>query len=161
MEPSQTRETGKVVGVDFGTARIGVAVSDPERRIAFPLEIWRHKTEKLDLRHFQELVVNERITRFVVGLPLHCNGDASEKSRQATEFGAKLAEATGVPVDYVDERFTSVIAEETLRSAGLNAKKRKEKLDAVAAQIILTTYLERGCVGTTRPEPLDDNDATP
>ncbi len=155
MKPSPPPEQGKIAGIDFGTVRIGVAMCDAERLVAFPFEIWRRKTEQLDLRHFQEFVKNERIVHFVVGLPLHCSGEMSDKARQATEFAEKLADATGCSIDFLDERFTSVIAEETLRNAGLNAKKRKEKLDAVAAQIILATYLERGCVGTTDFESLE------
>ena len=86
---------------------------------------------------------------------MHCNGDMSDKALQAMAFADKLAEATGCSIDFLDERFTSVIAEDALRQAGLKAKKRKEKLDAVAAQIILSTYLERGCVGTKEFESLE------
>lgn len=153
--PSRPPEKGKIVGIDFGTVRIGVAICDAERIMAFPYEIYRRRNEKLDLQYFQELVKNERVVHFVLGLPLHCNGDVSDKARQAIEFGNKLAEATGVSIDYVDERFTSREAESKLRDGNLTAKRRKAKLDAVAAQIILSTYLERGCVGTTEFLALD------
>ena len=156
MKPTPPPEKGKIAGIDFGSVRIGVAVCDAERMIAFPYEIWRRKNEKLDLEHFQEFAKEERIVHFVVGLPLHCSGEMSEKARQAMEFAAKLADATGCSVDFLDERFTSVIAEDMLRQSGLKAKKRKEKLDAVAAQIILSTYLERGCVGATEFDALED-----
>ncbi len=155
MQPTPPPEKGKLAGIDFGTVRIGVAMSDSERLIAVPYEIWRRKNEKLDLQHFQEFAKNERIVHFVVGLPLHCSGEMSDKARQAMEFADKLAAATGCSIDFLDERFSSVIAEDSLRQAGLNAKKRKEKLDAVAAQIILSTYMERGCVGTTDFESLE------
>ena len=155
MKPTPPPESGKIAGIDFGTVRIGVAICDSERMIAFPYEIWRRRNEKLDLQHFQDLVKQEQIVHFVVGLPLHCNGDMSDKALQAMAFADKLAETTGCSIDFLDERFTSVIAEDALRQAGLKAKKRKEKLDAVAAQIILSTYLERGCVGTTEFESLE------
>ena len=155
MKPTPPPESGKIAGIDFGTVRIGIAICDSERMIAFPHEIWRRRNEKLDLQHFQDLVKQEQIVHFVVGLPLHNNGDMSDKALQAMAFADKLAEATGCSIDFLDERFTSVIAEGMLRDAGLKAKKRKEKLDAVAAQIILSTYLERGCVGTKNLESLE------
>jgi|BioPla2DNA2_1021312.scaffolds.fasta_scaffold33022_2 putative Holliday junction resolvase len=154
--PSRAPEKGKIAGIDFGTVRIGVAICDPERIVAFPYEIYRRRNEKLDLQYFQELADKEQIVHFVVGLPLHNSGDLSDKAREAIEFGAKLAEATGLTIDYMDERFTSHEAEYYLRQGNYNAKQRKAKLDAVAAQIILTTYLERGCVGTSEFLPLDD-----
>ncbi len=154
--PTSPPEKGRIAGVDYGDARIGVAVCDPERIMAFPYEIYRRRNEKLDLRYFQELVKKEGIVHFVLGLPLRNNGEISDKARDAMDFGDKLAEATGVSIDYMDERFTSREAEYYLRLGNLNAKRRKAKLDAVAAQIILTTYLERGCVGTVDFAPLDD-----
>ena len=74
MKPTPPPESGKIAGIDFGTVRIGVAICDSERMIAFPHEIWRRRNEKLDLQHFQDLVKQEQIVHFVVGLPLHCNG---------------------------------------------------------------------------------------
>jgi len=156
--PTRPPEKGKIAGIDFGTVKIGVAMCDAERLVAFPYEIYRRRNEKLDFQHFQEFVKNERIVHFVLGLPLHCNGDLSEKARQAIEFGNKLADATGLTIDYLDERFSSAEAEHYLREANLNAKQRKARLDAVAAQIILSTYLERGCVGTTEFLALDDEE---
>ena len=147
---------GKIAGIDFGTVRIGIAICDAERIVAVPYEIYRRRSEALDLKYFRDFVATERIVHFVVGLPLHGNGDFSEKAREAVAFGAKLAAATGLTVDYLDERFTSVIADGLLRDANLSAKKRKERLDKVAAQLILSTYLERGCVGTREFESLED-----
>ena len=154
--PSRPPEQGRIAGIDYGDARIGVAVCDPERIMAFPYEIYRRRNEKLDLQYFRDLVKNEQIVHFVLGLPLHNSGEISDKARDAIAFGDKLAEATGVSIDYMDERFTSREAEYSLRQGNLNAKQRKAKLDAVAAQIILSTYLERGCVGTTDFSALDD-----
>lgn len=157
-EPSAPPEYGKIAGIDFGTVRIGVAVCDPERRIAFPHEIYRRRNEKLDVEHFQKLVREEKIVHIVFGLPLHCNGDFGEKARQAVEFANRIADATGLSIDFMDERFTSAIADEYLRSANVKAKDRRQKLDDIAAQIILSTYLDRGCVGTREFLSLDDAD---
>ena len=147
---------GIVAGIDYGTVRIGVAVSDPRRVIAFPLTIYTRKNEARDAEFFQKLVTVERVTQFVVGLPLHLSGDLSEKAHEALAFGQWLGELTGVPVDYYDERYTSVEAESHLIEANVTRKKRKQKLDAIAAQILLTAYLESGCQGTTHHLPLSD-----
>lgn len=158
MKPSPPPEKGKIAGIDFGTVRIGIATCDAERLIAFPYAIYRRRDEKKDLEYFQQFAKEERIVHFVLGLPLHCNGDLSDKAREAIAFGTQLAEVTGLTIDFLDERFTSAEAENYLRTAKLNAKKRKERLDMVAAQIILSTYLERGCVGTTEFLALDDEE---
>lgn len=160
MKPSPPPEKGKIAGIDFGTVRIGIATCDAERLIAFPYAIYRRRDEKKDLEYFQQFAKEERIVHFVLGLPLHCNGDLSDKAREAIAFGSQLAEVTGLTIDFLDERFTSAEAENYLRTAKLNAKKRKERLDMVAAQIILSTYLERGCVGTTEFLALDDEEKT-
>lgn len=158
MKPSPPPEKGKIAGIDFGTVRIGIATCDAERLIAFPYAIYRRRNEKKDIEYFQQFAKEERIVHFVLGLPLHCNGDLSDKAREAIAFGSQLAEATGLTIDFLDERFTSAEAENYLRTAKLNAKKRKERLDMIAAQIILSTYLERGCVGTTEFLALDDEE---
>jgi len=145
---------GIVAGIDYGTVRIGVAISDPRRAIAFPLTIHTRKNEARDAEFFRKLVTDEHITQFVVGLPLHLSGDLSDKAREAVVFGRWLGELTGVPVDYYDERYTSVEAEDYLLEANFTRKKRKQRLDKVAAQILLTAYLESGCRGM----PVDSED---
>ena len=149
-------EPGKVVGIDYGTVRIGVAISDPRRSIAFPLENYTRKSEARDTEFFRQLVANEQVVQFVVGLPLHISGDLSEKAIEAIAFGRWLGELTSVPVDYYDERYTSVEAERYLIEAKLTRKKRKQKLDKVAAQILLSAYIESGCRGTMEYASLDD-----
>ncbi|MCL2622875.1 MAG: Holliday junction resolvase RuvX [Planctomycetaceae bacterium] len=156
--PHSSDPSGVVAGIDYGAVRIGVAVSDPRRVIAFPLTIYTRKNETRDAEFFRKLTVDERITQFVVGLPLHLSGDLSDKAREALAFGRWLGELTGVPIDYYDERYTSVEAEDYLLEANVTRKKRKQKLDKVAAQILLTGYLESGCRGTTQTLPLDDEE---
>ena len=145
-----------MAGIDYGTVRIGVAVSDPRRVIAFPLVNYTRKNEIRDAEFFRKLTIDEQITRFVVGLPLHLSGDLGEKAREALAFGHWLGELTGIPVDYYDERYTSVEAEDYLIEENVSRRKRKQKLDKVAAQILLTAYLESGCQGTTKHLPLED-----
>ena len=99
-------------------------------------------TRQADRKRFQRLVQEEQITRFIVGLPVHLDGRESQKSTEARRFGQWLAEATGVPVEFFDERFTTHEAERYLAAAQLSKKKRKARLDKLAAQIMLTAYLE-------------------
>jgi putative Holliday junction resolvase len=148
-----SRVFGKIAGIDYGTVRIGIAISDADRILASPYETYTRKSPDRDAEYFRRLVSEERITRFVLGLPLHLSGDLSEKAKEVLCFGRWLAKTTGIEVDYMDERYTSVEAEHILRQAQLTNKKRKAHRDKLAAQILLTAYLEAGCRGTTLTEP--------
>ena len=105
---------GRLAGIDFGTVRIGVAISDPGRTIASPLEIYTRRSPQKDAVYFRELVELERIVGFVIGLPVHMSGDESEKSKQARDFGAWLHHETKVPITFFDERYTTAFAREIL-----------------------------------------------
>lgn len=140
---------GVVAGVDYGTVRIGIALTDRERRLAAPHVNYTRKSEVADAAWFRELVKENSVVLFVVGLPVHLHGGESQKSQEARRFGQWLSEQTGVPVEYFDERFTSVEAEQHLLAAGLTKKRRKARLDQLAAQIMLTAWLERGGASTT------------
>jgi putative Holliday junction resolvase len=133
---------GRVAGIDYGTVRIGIAISDPERKIASPLENYTRRGIERDAERFRRLVAEEWVVLFVVGLPLHLDERESPKSLEARAFGRWLSETTGVPVEFFDERFTSHEAEEILQSANLTQKRRKKRLDMLAAQIILRGFLE-------------------
>ena len=135
--------SGCVVGVDFGTVRIGLAISDQERRIASPLSNYTRRKERLDAEYFQQLVREERVTLFVVGLPLYPSGDESPKSKEARDFGAWLEKTTGIPVEFHDERLSSKLADDLLAAAPLSPQKRKAKRDMLAAYVILTSWLEK------------------
>ncbi len=134
---------GRVAGVDFGTVRIGVALSDPEQTLASPYENYTRRGPKADAEWFRRLAAEEDVRRFVVGLPLHLDGHESPKCAEARRFAAWLHETTGVPVELFDERFTSVEAEHLLLDAGLTSRRRKRRRDMLAAQIMLAAYLER------------------
>ena len=134
--------TGRLAGIDFGTVRIGVAVTDPDQRLASPLEIYTRRGAGADATWAARLVASERIVGFVVGLPVHTSGHESQKSHEARQFGEWLAKQTGLPVRFFDERYTTAHAEELLQGAKLTSKRRKERLDKLAAQILLAAYLE-------------------
>lgn len=146
-----TSQTGRIAGIDYGTVRIGIALADLEVGIAGPYENYTRRSEAKDAEYFQQLAQEERLLRFVVGLPVHLDGHESQKSHEARQFGTWLAELTGLAVEYFDERFTSSEAEAILGDAQLTKKKRKARLDQLAAQIMLTAYLESGARGQQSP----------
>jgi putative Holliday junction resolvase len=154
--PSPPAASGRVAGIDFGTVRIGIAISNSGRSIASPYENYTRRGEEQDARRFRRLVAEEEATLFVVGLPVHLDGRESEKSTEARRFGAWLAEVTGVPVAYFDERFTTVQAEQSLLDAQMTRKRRKKRRDMLSAQIMLNAYLESEASAQHDPGPLDD-----
>ncbi len=156
-ERSSHRDSpGRIAGVDFGTVRIGIAITDPDRTLASPAENYTRRDRTQDARHFKQLVEEDGIVLFVVGLPVHLDGQESQKSIEACEFGTWLGEVTGVPVEFFDERFTSVEAEQFLLAAEMTKKRRKKRLDMLAAQIMLSAYLESHTKGDAEPGGLGD-----
>lgn len=146
---------GALLGIDYGAVRHGLAVTDPDRIIASPLDTYARRSEALDGQHLARVATENRAVGIVVGLPLHANGQESDSSRAAREFGGWLAGVTGLPVVFWDERYTTWFAEGALRGAKLSHKQRREKRDRVAAQMILQSYMEAGCPpgGTRAAEP--------
>lgn len=141
----------RVAGIDFGTVRVGIAIADRSVGIASPHETYQRQTPEVDAKYFRRLAQQEELTLFVVGLPVHLSGEESQKSHEARQFGKWLTETTELPVEYFDERYTSAIAEEMLQGANLTKKRRKARIDALAAQIMLTSYLEAGGEGDDNP----------
>jgi len=146
---------GRIAGIDYGTVRIGVAISDRDQTIASPLDNYTRRNDKLDQQYFRDLAKQERIVGFIVGLPVHSSGDESKKSKEARVFGAWLAKTTDLPVSWFDERYTTAHAKQLMQDSGLTHKKRKQRLDKLAAQILLATYLESSRHGES-VKPIDD-----
>lgn len=134
---------GRVAGIDFGTVRLGIAVCDAGRMLSSPLENYTRRSAAADAQRMRRLVSEEALVGFVVGLPLHDSGEESQKSREARRFGAWLMQVTGLPVAYQDERYTTAAADHYLELGQLTAKQRRERRDMLAAQLILSGYLER------------------
>jgi putative holliday junction resolvase len=143
----------RLLGVDYGSVRIGLAVSELERRLASPLAVYERRGQQRDAEYFRTLATAEEIGGLVVGLPLHCDGREGQKAMEARAFGAWLADVTGLPVVFWDERFSTVEAESALWQAGLTHKQRKARRDRVAAQILLQAYLDAGCPGESAAQP--------
>jgi putative holliday junction resolvase len=144
----------RILGLDYGTRRVGAALSDPGRTIAFPVEVYGLRSPVLDARHYGELVQENDVERIVIGLPLHTSGREGALASRVRMFGDWLAVSTGRPVVYFDERYTTVEAEQRLLDAGLSRQRRKALRDQLAAQIMLQSYLDAGC-------PLAEAPATP
>lgn len=138
---------GRILGLDLGSKRIGLALSDPELPLALPEGTLERRGLARDLRALRRLVLERGVTRIVVGLPIHMNGRRGPEAEEAEAFARSLAEATGLPVDLQDERWTTVEAERTLRATGLRAAERRRRVDAVAASLLLRAYLERRRAG--------------
>jgi len=132
--------TGTVLGFDFGEKRIGIAVGDFETRLAHPLTTLAAADNRSRFAAIAALVREWRPVRLIVGLPAHADGTEHEMSRLARRFAQRLHGRFGIPIDLVDERFTSAAAETALRATGAGARRRKAALDAVAAQEILRTF---------------------
>jgi putative Holliday junction resolvase len=131
------------LGIDFGTKRIGLALSDPEGRVAVPLLTVMRRDDRSASREIAAIVRREGVERLVVGEPLGLDGTRGEAAARARRFGERLAELTGLPLEMVNESLTSVEAAERLRAAGVDPRRNPERLDAVAAQILLQEALDR------------------
>jgi putative Holliday junction resolvase len=135
--------TGVRVGVDVGTARIGVARSDAHGMLATPVEtVTRDRSGTLDIRRISGIVDELDAVEVVVGLPLALSGNATASTADAVGFAEALAGALAVPVRLVDERLSTVAAQSALRAAGRKAKTQRPVIDQVAATIILQHALD-------------------
>jgi putative Holliday junction resolvase len=133
---------GRLLGIDTGTKRVGLAISDADRIIASPLTTLERQNPESDAQFFRDLIARETVVGIIVGLPMHTDGREGAKAKEAREYGDWLATITGLPVEYADERFTTVHAESALWDAGLTHQKRKDRRDRVAAQIMLQAFLD-------------------
>ncbi len=135
---------GRLAGIDYGRRRIGVAVCDARRMLASPLCVRETTGDRAaDAAFFRTLVAAEDLVGFIVGMPVHADGRPSDMSREAEGFGAWLGRETGLPVVFHDERYTSHEAAGLLAGVGLSRGRKKQRADAVAAQVILAAWLER------------------
>lgn len=135
----------RILGIDYGERRIGLALSDPTGTIASPLPtLTRRKGKRPPVAPVARLVEENEVAEIVVGLPLTLEGDESDWTREVRAFGDALGDRAGLPIAYQDERMTSVRAERAVRAMGLSRRQReeKERVDAAAAVLILQAYLD-------------------
>lgn len=143
MSPPAGGPSGRILGVDPGDARVGLAVSDPLGITAQPrgvIELSDARDPEAVLRTAEE-ARKAGAALILVGLPVNMSGKEGERARRAREFGRALAEASGLPVEFWDERLTTKQAERAMRGCG--SRLRKRRLDVMSAQIMLQSYLDR------------------
>lgn len=143
----------RVLGLDLGRRRIGLALSDQKGVIALPAGALQRRDLASDLASLRDLAAEREVERIVVGLPIHMNGSRGAEAQAAEAFARDLAEATGLPVDTLDERWTTQEAERALRATGRTGRRAREVVDSVAATILLRTYLARLANASARGEP--------
>jgi putative Holliday junction resolvase len=134
----------RTLALDYGEARIGVAISDSTGLLAQPLEtIATQRGDTEALLRIAEIVKSEEVGQIVIGLPLHMSGRSGPEVERTRAFGQRVRERTGVPVDYLDERWTSREAERMLDTVGVSRKKQRGRVDPIAASLLLRTWLEQ------------------
>lgn len=136
----------RIMGLDYGSKTVGVAVSDPLLITAQGLEIIRRKDEnklRQTLARIEELIEEYEVSEIVLGYPKNMNNSEGFRVELTMEFKEKLERRTGLPVYLYDERLTTVIADKTMMEAGVRRENRKEYVDMIAATIILQDYLDR------------------
>ena len=131
----------RILGLDLGARRIGVALSDPTGTIALPLLVLVHTDRRRDLAAIAKLAASHDVTRIVVGWPRNMDGTRGPAARRAEAFASALRPLAGVPIDLWDERLTTVEAERTLRETRMRRTRRRAGRDRVAAALILQGYL--------------------
>ena len=150
--PSIGRYNGRamrILALDVGERRIGVALSDPTGFLATPLTAIERTGGKADFQRIVDLATESEAERILIGIPVSMDGVEREQARSVREFCRRLAGQTGMPIDTLDERLTTVEAERRLRERGASAKERKALVDSAAAAILLQAYLDSGGAGST------------
>jgi putative Holliday junction resolvase len=134
----------RVLGIDFGEKRIGLAISDPEGRLAVPLTTLVRHDDRSAMAAIAEIARREGVGRLVLGEPVSLDGTRGPAAARARRFGDRLAARTALPLTFVNEALTSVEAAARLRAAGIDPRRAPERIDAAAAQILLQEDLDRG-----------------
>ncbi len=132
----------RVMGIDWGKVRLGLALSDPGRVIASPLQTMKRKNDELDIERLIKLAGEHEVTEIVVGIPLNMQGQRGDAGSEVERFAERLKNSFAGSVRLVDERYSTHAAERSLLEADLSRKKRKRLRDGVAAAWILQTYLD-------------------
>lgn len=151
---------GRLLAIDYGDKRMGFAVSDPEQSMACPVENYTRRTPALDQARFKYWIQEYCAAGLVVGLPIFMNGSESPKSQQCRQFAIWLHQTFQLPVTLHDERCTSAVVEDRLVELDLSRAQRKKRLDMLAAQVLLQSYLDgrRPPRGTGPEASLMEND---
>lgn len=144
MENNRNSRKGRILALDLGKKRIGMALSDPLCLTAQGLPTLQRVNLRTDLDAIDEVAARNEVELILMGLPLHMDGRESRQSAYTREFGERLTARTNRAIRYWDERMTSVEAGRVLRESGISIEKRAKAVDRLAAQILLESYLDAG-----------------
>ncbi len=144
MEFQQNTTTGRILALDLGRKRIGLALSDPLGISAQGLPTLQRTTIREDIAALEALALEHDVKLILLGHPLNMNGTEGRQARYTTDFAERLKERTGLPVRSWDERMTSVEAGRVLRDSGISIEKRAKAVDRLAAVILLSSFLDSG-----------------
>lgn len=133
----------KILGIDYGENKVGIALSDEDKKYAFPRQRFLNQSESELLQNLASLCKEEDITKIIIGLPLNQEGKIGQQAAKIKQFGEALADYIKIPIAYEDERFSTAMAGQMFRQAGKKTKNTKSIIDQQAAQIILQTYLDK------------------
>ncbi len=142
METHDSEREGRILALDLGKRRIGLALSDPLRITAQGIETLERTTIREDLAAVARLAAERGVALFLIGNPLHLSGQEGRQTERARDFARRLAERTGLEVQLWDERLTTVEAQRVLRASGISIEKRARAVDRLAAVILLESYLD-------------------
>ncbi|MDK1020098.1 MAG: Holliday junction resolvase RuvX [Candidatus Hydrogenedentes bacterium] len=141
---------GRIIGLDVGEARTGVALTDPLGIIASPFDTIQVKSLRADAEAVKAIAEEQGAVRIVVGVPLNMEGKVGPQAAKVLEFVETLKETIDIEIVTIDERFSTAAAERSLRESGVKGKRRRKLVDKVAAQQILQLYLDREAHRRTR-----------
>lgn len=133
---------GRLLGIDFGTRRLGLALSTPEQNLSTPLEVWSRHDPASDARRLRQVIEEYHVRGIVIGLPLHMGGEEGQSARRAREFGRWVRETLALPVAFWDERCSTAAADDWMQEAGLTREQRRARRDMLAAHVILQSFLD-------------------
>ena len=137
-----TNYPGKVMALDLGEKRIGVAISDEMRMIGTPYGMVKRTSRRADFAEYQRLIDAEQITLLVVGLPITLGGEESQKTAWVRDYVNEMRQHISIPIQFWDESLTTVEAQASLRARNVRGKKATQRVDALAAAFILQNYLD-------------------
>jgi putative Holliday junction resolvase len=132
----------RLMGLDIGDKRIGVALSDADKTLARSLRVVRRRSQEADMALIASLVEEHEVEKIIIGHPLHLDGRAGEQATRTESYAAELHTALGIPIVLWDESYSTQRAREAMIEAGRGRKERKARLDAVAAAVILQDYMD-------------------
>ena len=133
---------GRIIAIDMGEKRIGIALSDPIRQMAKSYTVMKRKSRKEDYARYANIIKEQKVTLMVMGLPIPLSGIEGQRAAWVRNYTAELQEHLDIPIVFHDEALSTKRAEASLHLRGIHGKKLKERVDAVAAAFILQDYLE-------------------